>query len=296
MAESQPKTPAIAERGIIVRGARVATAMGGASRELLARAPLVVLPEAGYVWRDYASIMERFATERRVFALDWPGFGESEPPADGDAAYAMLALSAFLGEWLTGIGVARCVIAANGLAAAVALRFAIEHPGRVAGLALIAPAGFSTAGRARSLITQLASKPWITRRFGTGLSSLALGPETPAGRAILERQRTQRTTPAYSGYMTALSAFWRTFDQSDAALAEGAASIQVPAVVVRGALDPIITEADAHRAAQSIGTRGALEIVLPGAGHLPFLQQPDRVLQAIAGVLETAELGAASRD
>src|SRR5258707_15413830 len=71
----------IAERGVVVQGLRLATAMSDAPRALLRHAPLVVLPAAGHSWSDYRPILERFATERRVFALDWPGFGGSAKPA-----------------------------------------------------------------------------------------------------------------------------------------------------------------------------------------------------------------------
>src|SRR5258708_19241174 len=70
----------IAERGIVVQGLRLATAMSDAPRALLRHAPLVVLPAAGHAWSDYRPILERFATERRVFALDWPGFAASAKP------------------------------------------------------------------------------------------------------------------------------------------------------------------------------------------------------------------------
>jgi pimeloyl-ACP methyl ester carboxylesterase len=63
---------------------------------------------------------------------------------------------------------------------------------------------------------------------------------------------------------------------------------------VRGALDPVITAADARRAAEALGGKGALEVVLPDAGHLPFLQQPTLFFKALDGLVATAEVNAAS--
>jgi hypothetical protein len=54
----------------------------------------------------------------------------------------------------------------------------------------------------------------------------------------------------------------------------------------------LVTAAEAQRAAEGIGERGALAVTLPEAGHLPFLQQPERCFQALAGLLGTAELAA----
>ena len=76
-ASSQPvageQAVKLVERGVAVRGVRLASAMNDASRALLTRAPLVVLPAAAFSWQDYAPILEYFGRERRVFALDWPG-------------------------------------------------------------------------------------------------------------------------------------------------------------------------------------------------------------------------------
>jgi len=65
-------------------------------------------------------------------------------------------------------------------------------------------------------------------------------------------------------------------------------------MVLRGSLDPLVTDGEAHLAAETLaGRRGsALTITLPEAGHLPFLQQPERFEQALAGLLEAAEMAA----
>src|SRR5258706_14333947 len=99
----------ISERGIVVQGLRLATAMSDAPRALLRPAPLVVLPAAGHSWRDYRPILERFATERRVFALDWPGFGSSAKPAPADFNYSSRAYAAPLPQCLNALGLARLV-------------------------------------------------------------------------------------------------------------------------------------------------------------------------------------------
>ncbi|HKT37943.1 MAG TPA: hypothetical protein VJR48_06190, partial [Ktedonobacterales bacterium] len=81
--ESSTSEPSVklAERGVVVGGVRLASAMNDTPRAILARAPLIVLPAAAFAWQDYTTILEHFAPERRVFTLDWPGFGASEKPA-----------------------------------------------------------------------------------------------------------------------------------------------------------------------------------------------------------------------
>jgi pimeloyl-ACP methyl ester carboxylesterase len=284
--------PAIAERGVVVAGARIATAMSDAPRALLAHAPLVVLPAAGFAWGDYRPVLERFARERRVFALDWPGFGASQKPAPADFEYSPVRFAELLGGWLDNLGIARAVLLGNGVGAAAAIRYAAAHPQRTAGLALVAPEGFTAGGPLLTLAMRLLGTPAMLRGLDGTLTSLALGPDTPATRVVLDACRSRRHHPDHAATIQAAAALWRRSGQPSESLAEVASQVTAPVIVLRGALDPICTAADARRAAEAIGGRGALEVVLPEAGHLPFLQQPERFYQAVAGLLATAELRA----
>ncbi len=294
-APQSPPAPTnnIAERGVRVEGVRIATAMSDAPRPLLARAPLVLLPSPGFVWRDYLSVMQRFAGERRVFALDWPGFGGSDHPAPADFAYTLDHYQEIFGAWLDSVGIARGVLLAGGLAAVVALRFTAAHPARVAGLALVSPHGFSAPGITARLTRWAATSPQLLRLTWPLTTSLLIGPATALSAPVAERHRELRRAPTHATAIAAHVALWRSLPPL-ADLSSTAKSVAAPAAVIRGALDPIVTAADARRAAEATGSHGALEITLPGAGHLPFLQQPDRFAAALAGLLNTAEIQAAA--
>jgi pimeloyl-ACP methyl ester carboxylesterase len=111
------------------------------------------------------------------------------------------------------------------------------------------------------------------------------------------RQKERRTSADYAASIEAYAALWRSFDWPAADLSACARDVAAPAMVARGALDPIITEADVRRAAEALGANAgkrALEVVLPNAGHLPFLQEPERFLRAVEGLLATAEVNAAT--
>jgi pimeloyl-ACP methyl ester carboxylesterase len=285
-------TATIAERAIIVRGLRLSTAVNTVSRETLSRSPLVVLPAAGHTWSDYRPILERFAAERRVAALDWPGFGASDRPAPATFTYSAESFAQLLGPWLDALGIGRAVLLGNSVGGAVAVRFALAQPQRVEGLVLVAPNGFAPRSLARTIVCRALGSRWILARVAPTLTALSLGPASPATRAILARQRAQRQTPAYRASIAAAAALWRSFASPAADLAAQARAVRAPAMVVRGALDPLVSAADARRAAAALGERGALEVVLPDAGHLPFLQQPDPFFRAVRGLLETVEAGA----
>lgn len=288
---SQTAQGGIAERTVLVRGVRLATAVNTVPSAHLRRTPLVILPAANHTWRDYLPILERFAPERRVVALDWPGFGGSDQPAPGAFAYSAEGYAGVLGPWLDGLGIGRAVLLGNSVGGAAAVLYALARPERVAGLALVAPVGFTPPGLARAAASRLLGTPWVLGRIEPWLTSLSLGPANPATRAIVAAHRARRGTSAYRASIAAYAALWRSFDTPAADLAARAREVRARAIVIRGALDPIISAADARRAAQALGERGAFEALLPGAGHLPFLQQPGAFVSALRGLLEAIEAG-----
>lgn len=285
---------ALQERGVIIEGQRIATAMNDTPRALLARAPLVLLPDAGYTWRDSRAILERLAPERRVFALDWPGFGGSARLSPTDYAYTLTHLADVLGQWLDALGVARAVLLASGLAAGVAVRYAVAHPQRVAGLALVGPLGFAPRGALEALAGYALRAPGLPRLAEPALTSLALGPTTVETRAIEEQRRAERARPEHADSLAAAAALWRDMDASRAETSTLARTVLAPSAVIRGGLDPLCSAAEARAAAEALGERGGLEVTLPEAGHLPHLQQPERFFQALAGLIATTEVNLAS--
>lgn len=288
-AASSAPTSSIAERAVVVRGLRLATAVNTLPREALGRVPLVVLPAAGHVWQDYRLILDRFASERRVAAIDWPGFGASDRPAPAAFSYSAEGYAELLSGWLDALGIGRAVLLGNSVGAAAAVRFALAQPRRVAGLALMDPGGFTPPSPRRRIACSLLGTPAILRRVEVTLTSFYLGPANPATRAIVAAHRAQRQTDGYDALIAAYAALWRSFDTPAADLAPLARAVRARALVLRGALDPIISAAQSRRATEALGEHGALEVVLPEAGHLPFLQQPGATLSAIKGLLETAE-------
>lgn len=285
---------ALQERGVIIEGQRIATAMNDTERALLARAPLVLLPDAGYTWRDHRAILERLAPERRVFALDWPGFGASARPPTTDYAYTLDHLANVLGQWLDALGVARSVLLASGLAAGVAVRYAAAHPQRVAGLALVGPMGFAPRGTLETLASYALRAPALPKLAEPALTSLALGPATEETRAIEEERRAERARPEHAASLAASAALWRDMDAARAQAPTLARTVRAPSAVIRGGLDPLCSAAEARTTAEALGERGGLEVTLPEAGHLPHLQQPERFFQALTGLIATAEVNLAS--
>ncbi len=81
-------------------------------------------------------LMERLATQFRVVALDWPGFGAAPRPA---LRWTSDALSDFLRHALAGLGERPHAVVAAGHAATYLLHHAAHHPDCTDRIALIAP-------------------------------------------------------------------------------------------------------------------------------------------------------------
>jgi 4,5:9,10-diseco-3-hydroxy-5,9,17-trioxoandrosta-1(10),2-diene-4-oate hydrolase len=79
------------------------------------------------------------ATGRRAILLDMVGFGYSSKPTDRD--YTTDLFAGTIRQALDLIGIERFVLVGNSLGGAVSVRIAIDHPGAVEGLVLMAPGG-----------------------------------------------------------------------------------------------------------------------------------------------------------
>jgi len=102
--------------------------------------PAIVLLHGLTATRRYV-VMGSRTLERsghRVIAYDARGHGSSAPAADGDYCYPRLADD--LEAVLDASGLQQGVLAGASMGAHTAVRFALEHPERVAGLVLITPA------------------------------------------------------------------------------------------------------------------------------------------------------------
>ena len=75
----------------------------------------------------------------RVLVPDMIGYGHSSKPAD--AEYTLAFLAGAMGRFLDAVGVQRCALVGNSLGGAVCIRLALDHPGRIERLVLMAPGG-----------------------------------------------------------------------------------------------------------------------------------------------------------
>ncbi len=133
---TQPSPTTDLERYVAVGGVRtryrVSPATGSGT-------PLLLVHGIGRSLEDWSDNVEALARGRAVYALDMVGFGRTDKP---DRGYSLDDLSDFLLEFMNTVGLGRAVLIGNSLGGAVCVRSALRVGSRVAGLVLVAPAGF----------------------------------------------------------------------------------------------------------------------------------------------------------
>ena len=82
-----------------------------------------------------------FAKSFRVLAVDLPGYGQSDKPAEHDQYFTFAARA--LKDLLDDLGVERAHVLGNSLGGGTAVRFALDHGKRAGRLVLMGPGGLS---------------------------------------------------------------------------------------------------------------------------------------------------------
>jgi pimeloyl-ACP methyl ester carboxylesterase len=226
--------------------------------------------------RNFGPQMRALKDRYRVVRYDARGHGRSEAPAD-PLAYTPATFVDDMRRVLDELGAPTAVVGGLSMGAGIALRFALVHPARVRGLALCAfpagaddPEGF--AGKA------LAFAGTIERQ---GLEAAGhdyvWGPRTRLDRNAVNFVRQGFLEHPPHGLALTLRGVIAAQPSVEAVRTE-LARVRCPVLVLVGSEDgPSLR---ASRALAAAISRARL-VVLPGAGHVVNLQQPDEVSAAL---------------
>jgi 3-oxoadipate enol-lactonase len=216
------------------------------------------------IWREQIDALEGY---RRI-APDLRGMGQSDAP---DLGYSMALYAADLAALLDALGVEQVVLCGLSMGGYVAFEFVRQWRSRVRGLVLIdtrAEADAPEVRRARDAAAATA------RERGTAAVSDAmlpkmLAPSTMTGRPeVAERVRALMAATPVAGLVGALGAM-RDRAGSESLLPTLAG---IPTLVMVGAADILTPPEQARAMAEAIP--GAQLVIVPGAGHLPPVEQP----------------------
>jgi pyruvate dehydrogenase E2 component (dihydrolipoamide acetyltransferase) len=220
-----------------------------------------------------------------VLAVTRPGYDGTPAGGFGVNAAAVLRL-------LDHEQVQRAVVVGHSWGGGAGLRLALDAPERVAALVLLGSVGSRRAltGVDRLLATQLfrGATARAADRLGARVARAA---ETASGSRLGAEQRAilraRLEAMARSGAWQAYAVEQRAFVHEAAALARQLEEVAVPAVVVAGTRDVIVS----RRAQRDLAAQlPRAELVEHPGGHLVQLEAPQVVAQAVRRAVELSAL------
>jgi non-heme chloroperoxidase len=250
------------------------------SREI-PRAFPTVLHGFAESWQSFERVLARLPASIHTFALTQRGHGDASRPAAG---YSVNDFADDVAAFMEALHLGAGIIVDHSMGSAVALRFAIDHPDRSAGLVLMgASATMAGTAAARAFWDTTVSKltdpvdPGLVREMTESMLVKPV-PRASVDAAVQEGIK----VPAH---------VWRGVFQSRWTL-EGDFSgqlsmIKTPTLIVWGDRDARYERTEQEALASAI--TGSRLIVYQGAGHLLHWEDPERFASDLVAFVQRLE-------
>ncbi|HSO27609.1 MAG TPA: alpha/beta hydrolase [Anaerolineales bacterium] len=226
-------------------------------------APVLLIHGAGGNYLYWPSEVRRLGAFE-VFAPDLPGHGKSE----GRGLQSIKGYSDALHSWIEALEIPPLAVIGHSMGGAIALSLALNHPDRVAALGLLA------TGAALPVAPHLLESASSETTFFNAVDLVIKGCFSPAAdeRLVeLARQRMETVRPSVlHGDFLACSDFDLSLDVQ---------RVSQPTLVLCGEADQMTPARFSQFLAANIP--GAQLTILPGAGHMLQLEQPQATAEAL---------------
>jgi pimeloyl-ACP methyl ester carboxylesterase len=273
----------IEDRWVEVEGLRVSCLAAG-----VGNAPVLLLHGGGY---DSASLSYRHAIDpisehHRVFAPDWPGYGQSDKP---QMEYTTEYYVGFLGHLMDALGLENASLVGISLGGAISLGFSLRSPQRVEKLVLVdshglggeIPGGVASFALVRlPLLNRLvwAALGRSRKMVEWSLQSVFYDPQIITGNLVDEVHQLVKKP--------GMGRAWRSWQQNEIRwkglrtnFVERLNELAVPTLILHGADDRFVPVAWARRAHELI--EDSELHVLPQCGHWLTLERPEEFNRAV---------------
>ena len=273
----------ITEGTVVVDGVRIHYASGGTGPPVVFCHGLA--GNSGHWFRN----LEPLTGVAQVYALDWPGFGLSDKPAATrlDTAFQVRMLEGFLDA----LGLEQVTLVGHSLGGHWTSAFLLAHPDR-------AQAYIAAGSAAMMLSIPAYRRPLRVRAVRQAYTRLAASRRPPDGGRLFWESALLFSQPVTPEFLRRVSNFDTLGDPASVPFTVAAYGsplrtplraqvhrITTPTLLVWGAQDRTTPIEDGLLLARTM-PRAQL-FVMSAAGHMPFLQEPDRFNRAVAQFLET---------
>jgi pimeloyl-ACP methyl ester carboxylesterase len=237
--------------------------------------PLLMVHGLGSRWQVFEPILDKLAKHRDVISVDLPGFGGSAP--DPAVENSVPGYARRVAEFARDLGLDKPAVCGNSMGGGVALE--LGRTGVASRVVAFAPVGFWTALELRWCLGLLATMRATSRLLRPVLTKLV---RYKAGRVALlnlffghPAQVPPDVAIADMAGLVGASAFPAAARSMIGYDLRGGLDLDVPVTIAWGSRDRVLI----YRS-QSARARAALPSArhetLPGCGHLPFLDDPQR--------------------
>jgi pimeloyl-ACP methyl ester carboxylesterase len=239
------------------------------------REPIVFVHGLGGQWQNWLENLPRAAQDRRVIALDLPGFGLSPMPREritipgfGQTVDALCEL----------LGLARVDVVGNSMGGYIGAEVAIQFPDRVDQLILVSAAGITSADIAHRPILTFGRVAAAVATYGAARHrDIAARPKSRHVALALVARHPSLLKPdlAYEGFFKGtgkpgFDAALRASLEYD--FRDRLPGIRQPTLIVWGENDSIIPVKDAHEFERLIPD--SRKVVMQDTGHIAMAERP----------------------
>ena len=251
--------------------------------------PIVFLHGNGTMLQDFASsgLLDLAARSGRVFAFDRPGFGHSDRP--GDRAWTPSAQARLFHKAFQQLSIRHPVVVAHSWGTLVALRLAVDFPGDVARLVLLAGYYFPSV-RADTFLAAPGAIPLlgniIQHTIGPIVGRFFVNPSLE--KLFSPRAVSPKFTATYSKEMAlrpsqlkAVSAETVMMPAAVSMIDDHYASLQIPVSIFAGDMDDMV-DTDAQSLRLHHGLANSKLHIEKGVGHMIHHAIPQKIADALA--------------
>jgi pimeloyl-ACP methyl ester carboxylesterase len=236
--------------------------------------PVLFVHGLGGAWQNWLENIPRVTQERRVFALDLPGFGRSELPR---SEISIPGYGRCVDEFCRRVGLEEVVLVGNSMGGFVAAETAIQFPERVERLVLVSAAGISITNLMRRPAQTWGRVAAALASYGAANTRMAITRPVVRHLAlgfVMRHPTRLRADLCWEQVHAAETAGFR--DALDALLEydfrDRLDDIACPTLIVWGREDMLVPVRDADEFERLIPN--ARKILMNDTGHVPMLERP----------------------
>ena len=221
---------------------------------------------------------ETNGTPRRVYALDFWGFGDSSNPDNApDSPYVLASYVEMVREFMDNMGIVIAPVAGHSLGGTVALQFALTYPERTEKVIIV---GSPIVGSSLNPLLKLAGYGWIARLVWyfpfvrSAIMRILLSGDSQQVQQMIYRDLKR----------SSLDSFFRSIgDLRDTDLRVQLSHLSVPTMGIYGISDNIVSPLNAEFLISE--AEHAEVTMMHGSRHFPMADEPELFMDVVTGFL-----------